>query len=113
MLDITPDTGDEPGHAGTRTLGLHEITARPVVFRCMGRSYSAASHGGAVVIHDITDITRPLLLGAAEAAGDGIWDIRTSQGLPVRQTVGALDAVAALREATWPPRDQCPGLPAP
>ncbi|GGZ65371.1 hypothetical protein AB0P12_28815 [Streptomyces subrutilus] len=107
MLGLTPGTDEVTGSgtAGTRTLELSEILTRPEVFKCMGRSYSVLRREEAVVIQDITDITRPLLLGTAEPGDTGLWDLRTPQGLAAGRTCGTLQAIAALRAAAWPPRD--------
>ncbi|MFZ3468336.1 hypothetical protein ACODT4_04595 [Streptomyces sp. 2.9] len=74
----------------------------------MGRSYSAARSDDEVVIQDVTDITHPLPLGRAEPCADTLWSVRTPRGLLAGRTDGTLQAVAALRGVSWPPRD--PGL---
>ncbi len=93
---------------GVPPLGLDEITSRPTVLKCMGRSYSAARSGGAVVIQDVTDITHPLPLGRAEQSSGALWSVHTPRGLLAGRTDGTLHAIAALREVTWPPRDPGP-----
>lgn len=93
---------------GASPLGLDDITARPAVFKCMGRSYSASRSGAAVVIQDVTDITRPHPLGRAEPCADTLWSVRTPRGLLAGRTDGTLEAVAALWEVCWPLRDPCP-----
>ncbi|MFI8359977.1 hypothetical protein ACIGD1_07420 [Streptomyces sp. NPDC085612] len=88
---------------GETVLGLGEISADAWVFKCMGRSYSAARAGGVVVIQDITDITRPFPVGSAEPSSGSLWSIHTPRGLLAGRTGGILHAVAALREADLPP----------
>ncbi|MER6434608.1 hypothetical protein ABT272_44775 [Streptomyces sp900105245] len=104
VIDVSTsaDDRDEPGPATSRTLGLDEITHHPVTFKCMGRRYTAARTGSLILIQDTTDITHPLPLGTAEPNNDGTWRISTTNSRLVRHT---RDAVASLREATWPPRD--------
>ncbi|MFD9335044.1 hypothetical protein ACFWBF_11665 [Streptomyces sp. NPDC060028] len=94
-------------------MGLDEITALPKLFKCMGRSYSVARSGGAVVIQDVTDITRPLPLGRAERCSESLWSVHTPQGHLAGRARGTLNAIAVLREATWPPRDPFIRVPAP
>ncbi|MFF4324604.1 hypothetical protein [Streptomyces sp. NPDC001568] len=74
----------------------------------MGRSYSAARADGEVAIQDVTDITHPLPLGRAEPCADTLWSVLTPRGLLAGRTDGTLEAVAALREVSWPPRDPGP-----
>ncbi len=105
MLGLVPGAKAE---SGMRSLGLDEITSRPTALKCMGRSYSAARSDGAVVIQDVTDITRPLPLGRAEPRSGNLWSVRTPRGLLAACTDETLHAIAALREANWPPRDPCP-----
>lgn len=93
---------------GVSPLGLADVTSRPTVFKCMGRSYSAARADGNVVIQDVTDITHPLPLGRAEPCADTLWSVRTPRGLLAGRTDGTLQAVAVLRGVSWPPRDPCP-----
>lgn len=92
---------------GVSPLGLADVTSRPAVFKCMGRSYSAARSDDEVVIQDVTDITHPLALGRAEPSTDSLWSVRTPGGLLAGRTDGTLQAVAALRGVSWPPRDPC------
>ncbi|MEV7729139.1 hypothetical protein AB0P15_31080 [Streptomyces sp. NPDC087917] len=74
----------------------------------MGRSYSAARSDEEVVIQDVTDITHPLPLGRAAPCEDTLWSVRTPRGLLAGRTDGTLQAVAALRGVSWPPRDPGP-----
>lgn len=90
--------GAQPDGSGSAP-GLGEITANAWAFKCMGRSYRAARTGGAVVIQDITDITRPFPAGRAEPSSDNLWSVHTPQGLLAGRTKGTLHAVAALRDA--------------
>lgn len=106
MLGLVP--GAKPDQGGS-ALGLGEISANPWVFKCMGRCYSAAKSGGAVVIQDITDISRPFPVGRAEPSSDMLWSVRTPRGQLAGRTSGTLHAVAALREAALPPGGPFPG----
>jgi hypothetical protein len=74
--------------------------------KCMGRTYGTAATDGTVTICDLTDITRPVPLGTAQANETGTWEIRTIRGVHVTRTLDLLHAVAALRQANWPPRDE-------
>ncbi|MER5811002.1 hypothetical protein ABT143_22900 [Streptomyces sp. NPDC002033] len=100
MLGLFP--GAKPDQ-DTRALGLGEITANPWVFKCMGRRYSARRCDDAVVIQDITDITRPFPVGKAEPDTGSLWSVHTPRGQLAGRTGGTLHAIAALREATQPP----------
>ncbi|MER5874037.1 hypothetical protein [Streptomyces sp. NPDC002044] len=109
MLGLVP--GAKPDQGGS-ALGLGEISAHPWVFKCMGRCYSAVNSGGAVVIQDITDITRPFPAGRAEPSSDALWSVHTPRGLLAGRTGGTLHAVAVLREAALPPGAAAPGAEA-
>lgn len=80
-----------------------EVVSRNATVKCMGRTFGCVRAGAAVSISDVTDITRPVALGTAEPDGDGTWRLRTVRGVRLAPTVGLLHAVAALREANWPP----------
>jgi len=95
--------GDPP--VATRTLGLSEVTSRPTTVKCMGRTYGAVAADGSVVISDVTDITRSVVLGTARPDATGVWDVRTPRGARLAGARDLLHAVAVLREAGWPPRD--------
>ncbi|OKK22277.1 hypothetical protein AMK16_03690 [Streptomyces sp. CB00455] len=109
MIGLGPVPDAQPG-TGAGGLGLDEITARPLPFKCMGRSYRAARSDGAVVIQDVTDITRPFPLGRAEPCSESLWSVHTPQGLLAGRTGGTLHAIAVLREAAWPSHDPSPAL---
>ncbi|MDH6541815.1 hypothetical protein ACFXJO_21875 [Streptomyces lavendulae] len=106
MLGMVP--GAKPDQ-GVHALGLGEITSNPWVFKCMGRVYSAARSGGAVVIWDVTDITRPFPVGRAEPGSEDLWSVHTPRGMLAGRTDGTLYAIAALREASLPAGGPPPG----
>ncbi|WP_330328509.1 hypothetical protein OHS33_01330 [Streptomyces sp. NBC_00536] len=106
MLGLVP--GAKPEQGGSAP-GLGEIGPSPWVVKCMGRRYSAARSGGAVVIQDVTDITRPFPVGLAEPDSESLWTVRTPRGLLAGRTGGTLHAIAALREASLPPAVPSPG----
>ncbi|MBD0693820.1 hypothetical protein [Streptomyces sp. CBMA123] len=90
-----------------RILRLDEVTSSPMVVKCMGRTYTATLVGDTVDIQDRTDITSPRSLGTARpgpATDD--WEVTTSCGALLTSTADLLHAMAVLRQAQWPPRDQ-------
>ena len=103
MLGAAPGAASDHEPLDGRILGLEEITTRPTVFKCMGRGYRLSRREGTVVIRDIT---RPLFLGTAVPGSTEAWNLRTPQGRAAGESRGTLQAVAALRAVTWPPRDQ-------
>ncbi|MFI9273496.1 hypothetical protein ACIGXM_22680 [Kitasatospora sp. NPDC052896] len=97
MLE-SPVRQDADAAAVPHVLGFEEVGARAVLVKCMGRTYSAAAAAERVTFSDVTDITRPLCLGAAVRAGDALWDVRTPDGRVLLRTGDLLPAVVALRE---------------
>ncbi|MET9415578.1 hypothetical protein ABZY03_15600 [Streptomyces klenkii] len=91
----------DPARAG-RTLQIAEVTTRPVAIRCMGRSYRASAQGDTVLFHDVTDITRPIALGAAHRTDNGTWDVVTARGRHLPPATELLPVLVALRHAYWP-----------
>lgn len=94
-------SGTDPVRTG-RTFQIAEVTARPIAIRCMGRSYRARAQGDTVVFHDVTDITRPVVLGEAHRTGNGTWDIVTARGRNLPPATELLPVLVALRHAYWP-----------
>ncbi|NUP51585.1 MAG: hypothetical protein HOW97_30345 [Catenulispora sp.] len=75
---------------------IDEVSRRTVV-KCMGRTFSAVAVDGEVVIADVTDITRPVRLGAArERFADGRWRIIGRHDQDLLTTGSLLSAVVAL-----------------
>ncbi|QMU77919.1 hypothetical protein GXW83_21700 [Streptacidiphilus sp. PB12-B1b] len=92
---------DPPGSRGPEP----QAVFAPVRVKCMGRTYRAVEADGALCISDITDITRPVLLGRASADGAGGWEVCSTRGRCFSCPPDLLHAVAALRRDLWPPRD--------
>jgi hypothetical protein len=83
-----------------RNLSLGDVSFKATVVKCMGRTYTAAAAGGEVFITDVTDITRPTLLGTAyPAEGRATWNIVTVRGAHTTSTPDLLRAVSALADA--------------
>ncbi|MFI6642497.1 hypothetical protein [Streptomyces sp. NPDC050504] len=89
-----------------QALDLDGVTANPACLKCIGRRYSVARSGVTISIRDVTDITRPYLIGKAEPSPDGLWNICTPNGQVAGHTTETLRAITALREAA-PPRSGC------
>ncbi|MFE9421929.1 hypothetical protein ACFYNO_03075 [Kitasatospora sp. NPDC006697] len=93
----------------TRILRLDEVTPTPTIVKCMGRTYTATLVDDAVDIQDRTDITSPRSLGTARPGPmTDHWEVTDSRGALLTSTADLLHAVALLRQAQWPPRDQAP-----
>jgi hypothetical protein len=105
-LPVLPALG-EP-----RVLGLDEVTSHTTAVKCMGRTYGATAANGTVTLHDLTDPTKPVLLGTAHRRTPDDWEIRTARDAQLPRTANLLHAIALLRQAQWPPCDQ-PHLPTP
>ncbi|MDH6131485.1 hypothetical protein P3T37_000854 [Kitasatospora sp. MAA4] len=81
------------GHAPCEEAG-----ERRVLVKCMGRTYETSAAGERIIVSDVTDITRPLALGAAVRSGDALWDVRAFDGRALLHTSDLLTALVALRE---------------
>ncbi|GAA3080459.1 hypothetical protein GCM10020000_77890 [Streptomyces olivoverticillatus] len=84
------------------TLLIAEVSSRPTLIRCMGRSYRASAQDETVVFHDVTDITRPIVLGTARRTDSDMWDIVTARGHRLPSGTELLPVLVALRHAYWP-----------
>ncbi|GAA1878204.1 hypothetical protein [Streptantibioticus ferralitis] len=82
------------------------MTPLATTVKCMGRTYGTAATDGTIAISDLTDITHPVPLGTARANDTGTWEVHTTRGVHVTRTPDLLQAVAVLRQANWPPRDE-------
>jgi hypothetical protein len=98
-LPVCPTPG-EP-----RILGLDEVTSRTTAVKCMGRTYGATAADGTGTLNDLTDPTKPLLLGTAHRHTADGWQIRTARDAQLPCTADLLHAIALLRQAQWPPCD--------
>jgi hypothetical protein len=98
VLDIAANRAAADASAEP-VLGFGEVTAQPLVVKCMGRTYRAVAVRGEVRITDQTDVTTPVLLGTALAVAGGTWEVRTARGEHLVSTADLLKAVATLREA--------------
>lgn len=94
--------GEHPPDGGLRTLRISEVTAHATTIRCMGRTYRVVAQDGAVVFTDVTDITRPAVLGTATPAGDGLWEVTTDRGTKLPGATDLLPTLVALRRSHWP-----------
>ncbi|WP_034091538.1 hypothetical protein [Streptacidiphilus albus] len=95
-----------PAPGEPRVLALDEVTSRTTAVKCMGRTYGATAADGTVTLHDVTDPTKPLLLGIAHRRTPDGWEIRTARDAQLRDTADLLHAIALLRQAQWPPCDE-------
>ncbi|PYC76647.1 hypothetical protein C7C46_21965 [Streptomyces tateyamensis] len=77
----------------------------------MGRRYRATGADGTLTITDVTDITRPVCLGAAHLDGAGTWQVRTARRSCRTPARDLSDAIALLHEIAWPTRTPWPQAP--
>ncbi|MFJ3220230.1 hypothetical protein ACIPLC_30460 [Kitasatospora sp. NPDC086801] len=74
------------------------------VVKCMGRTYQVTvpDTAAAVTITDVTDITRPALLGTALPDDAGTWQVSTARQPCSTRARDLLHAAALLHEAACP-----------
>ncbi|WP_460624861.1 hypothetical protein [Kitasatospora kifunensis] len=77
-------------------LGFAAAGAQAMRVKCMGRTYAVTGTTDQLVLSDVTDVTRPLLLGTAVPAG-ALWDVHAPDGRALLRTGDLLPALVALR----------------
>ncbi|WP_035795235.1 hypothetical protein [Kitasatospora mediocidica] len=103
LTSFARSEGHAPAGVAPLAPGFEEGGAGRVLVKCMGRTYATTvattpATAERITFSDVTDITRPLPLGAAVRSDDALWAVHAPDGRALLHTGDLLSAVVALRE---------------